>query len=224
MKKSNIIMFIVIILILAAIVIFAVYDAKNNQNEVQNTNSEYIGPSNTDYQNNISNTTENEVDSEGIQSNSINNEIINQNAMNYIGHWYISEEAYMNAERIDELLDRKEDNLITDEEYEAGLSSDINTNIVELDVESYLQNRITFDFEITSPAPTQREGRLDNITVELNNNVGTFTYTDNWGTSGNGTITLTENRIELKLETTKAGQGALWGVEGVYNFSYQRID
>ena len=51
-----------------------------------------------------------------------------------------------------------------------------------------------------------------------------FFYTDNWGTKGNGTITLKDNQIELKLETTSAAQGALWGVEGIYTFSYHRLD
>ena len=229
MKKSNIIGFIVIVLIIGAIVGFAIYDKKDNNAE--NQNMEYIGPENTEESTN--GTIENEVDlnsitsnsvNSGIMSNSVINGAIDQNAVNYKGNWYISQEAYWNAEKIDELMDKREDNLISNEEYEAQLKSDINTNVVELDVENYLQNRITFSFELTSPAPTRREAKLDDITVELNNNVGTFTYTDNWGTSGNGTITLKENSIELKLETTKANQGALWGVEGVYTFSYQTAD
>lgn len=229
MKKSNIIGFIVIVLIIGAIVGFAIYDKKDNNAE--NQNMEYIGPANTEESTN--GTIENEVDlnsitsnsvNSGIMSNSVINGTIDQNAVNYKGNWYISQEAYWNAEKIDELMDKREDNLISNEEYEAQLKSDINTNVVELDVENYLQNRITFSFELTSPAPTRREAKLDDITVELNNNVGTFTYTDNWGTSGNGTITLKENSIELKLETTKANQGALWGVEGVYTFSYQTAD
>lgn len=229
MKKSNIIAFIVIVLIIGAIVGFAVYE--KNEDNAENQNIEYIGPENE--QENYNGTAENEVYLNETQSNSVNNGIMSnsvingtiaQNAVNYTGHWYISQEAYWNAEKIDELMDKKEDNLVTDEEYEAQLKSDINTNVVELDVENYLQNRITFSFELTSPAPTRREAKLDDITVELNNNVGTFAYTDNWGTSGNGTITLKENSIELKLETTKASQGALWGVEGVYTFSYQTVD
>ena len=87
----------------------------------------------------------------------------------------------------------------------------------------YRSGEIRFDFTLTSPAPTQREGKLDDIVVNLDENVGTFTYMDNWGTSGNGTITLENNKIQLKLETTKAAQGALWGVEGMYTFSYKKI-
>ena len=146
------------------------------------------------------------------------------NSTNYLGEWYISQEAYNNAQEIDDILDRKEDNLITDEEFERRMSSEINTNIVELDVESYSRNTIRFDFKLTSPAPTQREGKLDNIVVNLTDNIGTFTYTDNWGTSGNGTITLGDNKITLKLETTSAAQGAQWGVEGIYTLSYKRVD
>ena len=104
------------------------------------------------------------------------------------------------------------------------MQSEANTNIVELDVDKYFQNTISFDFILTSPAPTQREGKLDDIVVNLEGNTGTFTYTDNWGTSGNGTITLNDNSIELRLETTKASQSALWGVEGIYTFSYKRMD
>ena len=105
------------------------------------------------------------------------------------------------------------------------MQSEINTNIVELDVERYFQNTIKFDFTVISPAPTQREGHLDDIEVTLEGNTGTFTYTDNWGTSGNGTITLNDdNSITLRLETTSAAQGALWGVEGIYTFSYKRVD
>ena len=79
-----------------------------------------------------------------------------------------------------------------------------------------------FDFTLTSPAPLQREGKLDDMVVTLDRGVGTFTYTDNWGTSGNGTITFANNTITLRLETTQAAQGALWGVEGIYTFSYKR--
>ena len=125
---------------------------------------------------------------------------------------------------IDRILDRKEDNQITDEEFQSHMSSNINTNIAELDVERYTVDQIRFDFTLTSPAPTQREAKLDDITVDLTDGIGTFTYTDNWGTSGNGTITLKNNQIELKLETTSAAQGALWGLEGIYTFSYKRID
>ena len=141
-----------------------------------------------------------------------------------MGEWYISEEAYMNAERIDSIMDRREDGSISDTEFEAEMQSEANTNIVELDVDKYFQNTISFDFILTSPAPTQREGKLDDIVVNLEGNTGTFTYTDNWGTSGNGTITLNDNSIELRLETTKASQSALWGVEGIYTFSYKRMD
>ena len=118
----------------------------------------------------------------------------------------------------------KEENRISQGEYENQMKAESNTNIVELDVESYFENKIKFDFVLTSPAPTQREGKLDDIVVDITKGVGTFTYTDNWGTSGNGTITLGENKIELRLETTKAAQSALWGVEGVYTFSYKRKD
>ena len=228
MKKSNIIIFIIIIVVIAGIFGYALWDSKsqindNNQNNEltnsQNTNTIINNNSNAnETQNDIQTQPQNELQN---QTNTINS-TTTQNYRKYDGNWYISEEAYYNAERIDDLMDRREDRRITEEEFQSELSKLQNDSIVELDIDDVYQSRIQIDFEITSPAPTQREARLDDIIVEINDNVGTFTYTDNWGTSGNGTITLKENSIELRLETTSAAQGALWGVEGVYTFSYQR--
>lgn len=217
MKKSNILIFVLVILAIVAIFGFAIWQAKQEQEykkvETDNTNI---------FNQEEKNVIQNEEITNEVQTNTITE----PNTVNYsyIGQWYISQEAYTNGELIEELLDRKEDNLITAEQFEQELNSLKNDNIVELDVEQYSQNKIKFDFDITSPAPLQREAKLDDIIVELTENVGTFTYTDNWGTSGNGTITLKENQIELKLETTKAAQGALWGVEGIYTFSYRIAD
>lgn len=217
MKKSNILIFVLVILAIVAIFGFAIWQAKQEQEfkkvETDNTNI---------FNQEEKNVIQNEKITNEIQTNTITE----SNAVNYsyIGQWYISQEAYTNGELIEELLDRKEDNLITAEQFEQELNSLKNDNIVELDVDQYSQNKIKFDFDITSPAPLQREAKLDDIIVELTENVGTFTYTDNWGTSGNGAITLKENQIELKLETTKAAQGALWGVEGIYTFSYRIAD
>lgn len=230
MKKSNIIIFFLIIIAIAAIFGFAIWDANQSLNNVDGANSEQAqnvedNAGNTLEQNIISNEVQvNETNTVG-ETNTIDTNVnTTVNSTNYLGEWYISQEAYNNAQEIDDILDRKEDNLITDEEFERRMSSEINTNIVELDVESYSRNTIRFDFKLISPAPTQREGKLDNIVVNLTDNVGTFTYTDNWGTSGNGTITLGDNKITLKLETTSAAQGAQWGVEGIYTFSYKRVD
>lgn len=230
MKKSNIIIFFLIIIAIAAIFGFAIWDANQSLNNVDGANSEQAqnvedNAGNTLEQNIISNEVQvNETNTVG-ETNTIDTNVnTTVNSTNYLGEWYISQEAYNNAQEIDDILDRKEDNLITDEEFERRMSSEINTNIVELDVESYSRNTIRFDFKLTSPAPAQREGKLDNIVVNLTDNVGTFTYTDNWGTSGNGTITLGDNKITLKLETTSAAQGAQWGVEGIYTFSYKRVD
>ena len=221
MKKANIIIFILIVLIIAAIFGYAIWDANKNLNEAGSSNIADMPDAND-----VANKVTNEV----ANQNNVNEEInpntnkTNTNTTNYVGEWYISEEAYMNAERIDSIMDRREDNMISDTEFEAEMQSEANTNIVELDVDKYFQNTISFDFILTSPAPTQREGKLDDIVVNLEGNTRTFTYTDNWGTSGNGTITLNDNSIELRLETTKASQSALWGVEGIYTFSYKRMD
>lgn len=221
MKKANIIIFILIVLIIAAIFGYAIWDANKNLNEAGSSNIADMPDAND-----VANKVTNEVSNQNNANEEINPNTnkTNTNTTNYVGEWYISEEAYMNAERIDSIMDRREDNMISDTEFEAEMQSEANTNIVELDVDKYFQNTISFDFILTSPAPTQREGKLDDIVVNLEGNTGTFTYTDNWGTSGNGTITLNDNSIELRLETTKASQSALWGVEGIYTFSYKRMD
>lgn len=219
MKTSNIVIFLIVIIVIAGIFGFAIWDMRNetgdlNANNVLNdTDSDVL----------ILNET-NTVNQNGDLFNNIingDNSGININSNNYKGEWFISQEEYNNAEQIDELMDRREDSLITDEEFENQLQTLKNDQVAELDVEEYYGNTIKFDFELTGPAPTQRVARLEDMVVELNNNIGTFTYIDNWGTSGNGTITLKDNQIELKLETTKVNQGTLWGVEGSYIFSYR---
>ena len=226
MKKTNIIIFLVIILVIVAIFAYAMWDANKSLNELGSANTQIEQEENNKTNVVSANTVNgNEVATNETQINPTTGDANEGTTINYVGKWYISEEAYRNSETIDELMDRREDNEITNTEFENQMQSEINTNIVELDVERYFQNTIKFDFTVISPAPTQREGHLDDIEVTLEENTGTFTYTDNWGTSGNGTITLNDdNSITLRLETTSAAQGALWGVEGIYTFSYKRVD
>ena len=211
MKKNNIIILMIVFLVMILVFGYAMW-ATNKL--VDENNMEDIE----------ANVEENKVDGNIIEQNTINEYKLIENNTDYVGEWFINEEAYLHSERIDSIMDRKEEHLISNEDFESQMNAESNSNIVELDVDEYFQNKIKFDFILTSPAPTQREGKLDDIVVEVINGVGKFTYTDNWGTSGNGTITLGENKIELRLETTKAAQGALWGVEGVYTFSYKKID
>ena len=214
MRKSNIVIFVIILLVVIGIFGYAIWDANRELSEFNaNQNTEMIGIDKG-----------NSVEQNMAQENTVNIDESTGTAIDYVGEWYISEEAYLNAEKIDDIMERKEENTISTEEFESQMESEINASIVELDVEDYFQNKIKFDFKLISPAPTQREARLDDITVDIVDGIGTFTYTDNWGTSGNGTITLNENTIQLRLETTKAAQGAQWGVEGVYTFSYKRVD
>ena len=227
MKKTNIIIFVVIILVILAIFGYAIWDANKSLNEIGDENTDQIPVLNGE----ATQVNEVETNTQANETNQVNaNQTKDQvsteqnNTTNYVGDWYISEDAYRNAEEIDDILDRREDNLITDEEFERQMSSDINNSIPELDVDRYIQNQIRFDFKLTSPAPNQREAKIEDIVVDIDGNVGTFTYTDNWGTSGNGTITLKENQIELRLETPSAAQGAQWGVEGIYTLSYKRAD
>ena len=222
MKKTNIIIFVVIILVIVAIFGYAIWDANKSINELGSTNTEIVQEEkNITNDVNANTTNVNEIATNETQINPSTVDTNEGTTIDYVGCWYISEEAYFNSEQIDEIMDRRDDNEITNEEFENQMKSEINTNIVELDVERYFQNTMIFDFTVISPAPTQREGHLDDIEVTLEGNTGTFTYTDNWGTSGNGTITLNENSITLRLETTSAAQGALWGVEGIYTFSYR---
>lgn len=223
MKKTNIIIFLVIILVIVAIFAYAMWDANKSLNELGSANTQIEQGENNKTNAVSANTVNgNDVATNETQINPTSGDTNDGTTINYVGDWFISEEAYRNAERIDEIMDRREDNEITNTEFENQMQSEINTNIVELDVERYFQNTIKFDFTVISPAPTQREGHLDDIEVTLEGNTGTFTYTDNWGTSGNGTITLNDdNSITLRLETTSAAQGALWGVEGIYTFSYR---
>ena len=219
MKKTNIIIFVIVILIIIAIFGFAIWDANKSLNEINNADSEVMQNIEETFGQGENNIEQNDVND--AQTNTISDTV---NTTSYVGKWYISENAYNNSKIVEELMDRREENEITDEEFETQMESEINTNIIELDVEEYFENTIKFDFKLTSPAPTQREGTLEDITVTLIDNVGTFTYADNWGTSGNGIITLDGEKITLKLETTSAAEGALWGVEGIYTFSYKRAD
>ena len=229
MKASNIIIFVLVIIAVVGIIGYAVWKedtregADENQLATNQTtgNLEITEPETQNEQSgNLTITTPSDNQANEVGSGNTTN----TNNQNYVGDWFVSEETYRNAERIDEILDQREDNFITDQEFQKQMESEINKDVAELDVEYYRNGQIRFDFTLTSPAPTQREGKIDDMVVNIDENVGTFTYTDNWGTSGNGTITLGDNQITLKLETTKASQGALWGVEGIYTFSYKRID
>lgn len=216
MKASNIIIFIIVVIIIVGIFGFAMWDMRNNETQEESNNDIEV----------------NEILNETIE-NTTNTEITNTNTGTttttqslraYKGEWYISQQAYINAELIDELMERREDNLITMEELENQLQNLTNDEIAELEVDECFENRIKFDFKLTGPAPTQREAKIENIIVELTDGVGTFSYTDNWGTTGSGTITLGDEKIELELNTTEAGQNALWGVEGTYTFTYKIHD
>ena len=230
MKASNIIIFVLVIIAVVGIIGYAVWkaDTREGADENQlatNETTENLEITEPEAQNEQSgNLIITDPSGNQINTNSTDNNNTSVQLQNYVGDWFVSEETYRNAERIDEILDQREDNLITDQEFQKQMESEINNDVAELDVEYYRNGQIRFDFTLTSPAPTQREGKIDDMVVNIDGNVGTFTYTDNWGTSGNGTITLGDNQITLKLETTKASQGALWGVEGIYTFSYKRVD
>ena len=212
MKKIDILIFVIILLIIIGIFSFAIWDANDDLNEFNSVNQ----IKDVEISNEQTNTvTEKEINTEEATLN---------NNIDYVGKWYISEDAYLESEKVEEIIEKKEDNEISDSEYKTQMESYINRNIVELDIDKYVQNTLEFDFKLFNYSQTQKEAKLEDIEVNLNGNIGTFTYTDNLGTSGNGTITLKENQIELRLETTKAEQGVTWSVEGMYTFSYKKVD
>lgn len=222
MKTSNIIIFLIVVIVIAGIFGFAILDAKDDMEDLAEENL-LMSNSNTLILNDATgtNTILNDVNTVDTNTTQPNDSGLNLMLNSYKGEWFISRDEYINSEKIDELMDRREDSLISDEEFENQLQQLKNDQIAQLDVDEYYGNTIKFDFELTGPAPTQRVARIEDMVVQLNSNIGTFTYIDNWGTSGNGTITLKDNQIELKLETTKVNQGTLWGVEGSYVFSYR---
>ena len=226
MKKSNVIIFVVVILVIIAIFGYAIWDANNSLNEMGENTENYDGNILNDESQGTNTIIQNEIITNDVSTNTIIGQA--QNNFNYYGTWYINEESYLQSERIDEIMDQRDENRITEEEFQNLMSSEDNSNIAELEIDvpepTPRTNTIEIDFTLTSPAPTQREASIKDIIVQLDNNTGTFTYTDNWGTSGNGTITFANNQVTLRLETTQAGQGALWGVEGIYTFSYRRMD
>ena len=226
MKKSNVIIFVVVILVIIAIFGYAIWDANNSLNEMGENTENYDGNILNDESQGTNTIIQNEIITNDVSTNTIIGQA--QNNFNYYGTWYINEESYLQSERIDEIMDQRDGNRITEEEFQNLMSSEDNSNIAELEIDvpepTPRTNTIEIDFTLTSPAPTQREASIKDIIVQLDNNTGTFTYTDNWGTSGNGTITFANNTITLRLETTQAAQGALWGVEGIYTFSYRRMD
>ena len=226
MKKSNVIIFVVVILVIIAIFGYAIWDANNSLNEMGENTENYDGNILNDESQGTNTIIQNEIITNDVSTNTIIGQA--QNNFNYYGTWYINEESYLQSERIDEIMDQRDENRITEEEFQNLMSSEDNSNIAELEIDvpepTPRTNTIEIDFTLTSPAPTQREASIKDIIVQLDNNTGTFTYTDNWGTSGNGTITFANNQVTLRLETTQAGQGALRGVEGIYTFSYRRMD
>ncbi len=213
MKKIDILIFVIILLIIIGIFSFAIWNANNDLNEFNSVNQIKDEEINNE-QTNIITEKETNIEETTLMNNNIN----------YDGKWYISEEAYLESEKVEEIIEKKEDNEISDSEYKTQMESYINRNIVELDIDKYVQNTLEFDFKLFNYSQTQKEAKLEDIEVNLNGNIGTFTYTDNLGTSGNGTITLKENQIELRLETNKAEQGVTWSVEGMYTFSYKKVD
>lgn len=212
MKKSSVIIFIATLLVVILLFGIAIWSAKREVNKELEENA----------------MAETQIETNMMQSNEITN-IMDTNTQttgealdkSYEGTWYISELDYINANTINNAIEQKEKGEMTDAEYEELMASNTNGNVTILNVKSINGNQVTLDFTLESPAPTRRVGEIKDITVTVENLTGSFTYTDNWGTEGSGTITFADNKVILKLETTKAAEGTQWGVEGSYEMTYK---
>ena len=140
MKKSNIVIFLVVILVIIGVFGYAIWNANNS------ISGDNIYMPNTNNINQLveNNIVQNEIEQNTIQQNTIDTNT-NVSTTNYIGEWYINEEAYLNSERIDEIMEMREENKISIEEFESQMKAESNTNIVELDVDSYFENKIKFE-------------------------------------------------------------------------------
>lgn len=212
MKKSSVIVFIATLLVVILLFGITIWSAKREVNKEEEENA----------------IVETQTEANIIQTNVITN-VISTNTQTtvealdktYEGTWYISELDYANINTINNAIEQKEKGEITNTEYEELMTSNTNKNAAILNVKLINGNKATLDFILESPAPTRRVAEIKDIVVTVENSTGSFTYTDNWGTEGNGTITFSENKIALKLDTTKAAEGAQWGVEGSYEMTYK---
>ena len=110
MKKTLIAITIIILLVIVGILFWKVIDLEQKvRDNIQNADTNVI----LNTQNNNTNT--------NAQQN-----------INYKGEWYLTRESYVNEELIDEVLDGREDNLITDEEFNKQMQSEINSEVAIL--------------------------------------------------------------------------------------------
>lgn len=87
-----------------------------------------------------------------------------------------------------------------------------------LEIISVKNNVIRFTFTKTSSAPENRIARISNVTSEIIDGVGTFTFdNDNWLNSGTGKIKFLDD--EIYLETTvlnSEDSNAMWDIGGSF--------
>ena len=146
MKKIDILIFVIILLIIIGIFSFAIWNANNDLNEFNSVNQIKDEEINNE-QTNIITEKETNIEETTLMNNNIN----------YDGKWYISEEAYLESEKVEEIIEKKEDNEISDSEYKTQMESYINRNIVELDIDKYVQNTLEFDFKLFNYSQTQKK-------------------------------------------------------------------
>lgn len=212
MQKSSVIVFIAIILIVILVFSIAIWNAKRKV-ERRVIENDITVESNIIEQN----VTENEI----IGNTEIDNTATSNSLNKYVGTWYVNELSYDNSNSIKRAMNLKEKGKITEEEYEEIMTSEANTDIAFLNIKGTIKNHMLIDFTLEGSAPNKRVGKIENVRVDFIDNMGSFSYTDNWKTEGIGTIQLLEDKILLKLETKKAEEGALWGVEGKYELTYK---
>lgn len=212
MNKSNIMIFILVILVIFGIAGFAIW----GEGKKDKTNQEIDNKNSTEE---ITNEIKDDI-------NEISNQIYNDNISSsidnkYIGQWYISKTAYENAEKIDKAVEDQENNTITTDQFEEIIRSDINVNVARLEITEITGNTITMMFQLISPIPTSRVSTIEQK-VKITNGLGTFSFVDNWETNGKGTITLEDEKIVLKLDTTQTEDRDMVEIEGIYNFTYKK--
>lgn len=86
-----------------------------------------------------------------------------------------------------------------------------------LEIISVKDDVIRFTFTKTSSAPHNRIARISNVTTQIIDETGTFTFDDDsWQNSGTGKIKFQDDEIYLDTNITKRNEDALWDIGGSF--------
>lgn len=96
-----------------------------------------------------------------------------------------------------------------------GLWSYNDENLLE--IISVKEDVVRFTFTKTSSAPYNRIARISNVTTQIIDGTGTFTFDDdNWQNSGTGKIKFQDDEIYLETNVTHRNENALWDIGGSF--------